>query len=265
MKYFVTPQNHGLGWIPDVPDQRDYIFKPLRVVAPTELSKQVDLRDHLPPVYDQGNLGSCTGQALAAAFDFGRKKQGEPFMSPSRLFIYWNERDSIGTVDSDSGAMLRDGIKVLAKLGTPREAVWPHDISQFTVKPDERAYIEAEKNQALVYQRIMRPPEDRTHDMLLCLGDGFPFVTGFTLYQSFESDEVRRTGIVPMPAMDESMLGGHAVVVVGYDLDKQHFICRNSWGEAWGDKGDFYLPFAYLAHGGLSSDQWTIRTVEVHI
>jgi C1A family cysteine protease len=99
--------------------------------------------------------------------------------------------------------------------------------------------------------------------MLLCLSLGYPFVTGFTVYESFESAEVARTGIAPLPDPDERVLGGHAILVIGYDLDKKLFICRNSWGTDWGDKGIFYLPFEYLADTDLSSDQWTLRTVEV--
>lgn len=265
MQYFMTPKQHGLGWLPDVPDQRDFVFEAPRVLPPTKLPPRVDLRAGMPHVYDQGMLGSCTAQALAAAFDFNRKKQGQSFMDPSRLFIYWNERDLEGTVDSDAGAMIRDGVKVLVKLGTPREKLWPYDISKFTLKPPQPAYEEAERNQALVYQRILRPSNDKSQDMLLCLNMGYPFVTGFSVYESFESEEVARTGIVPMPGLNERVLGGHAVVVVGYDLPKKQFICRNSWGEQWGDNGDFYMPFAYLEDWNLSSDQWTLRTVELDV
>src|SRR6187431_2729963 len=123
MKYFMTPQQHGLGWLPDVPDQRDYTYRP-RIMAPEKVPQVIDLRDQFPAIYNQGRLGSCTAQALAAAFDFNRQLQGVSFMNPSRLFIYWNERELEGTVDSDAGAMLRDGIKVLVKHGTPRESTW---------------------------------------------------------------------------------------------------------------------------------------------
>lgn len=264
MQYFMTPQQHGLGWLPDTPDQRDLTYKP-QLVPPQEIPQVVDLRSQFPPVYNQGRLGSCTAQALAATFDFNRQLQGVPFMSPSRLFIYWNERDMEGTVDSDAGAMLRDGIKVLIKLGTPRETTWPYIIEKFTVKPPPLAYEEAEKSQALTYQRIMRPQDDGLSHMLMCLNEGFPFVTGFTLYESFEAEAVIKTGIIPMPGMDERALGGHAVVVVGYNIDKEWFICRNSWGEEWGDKGYCYMPFAYLESPDLASDQWTIRSVETEL
>lgn len=262
MKYFMTPKKHGLGWVPDIPDKRDYIFRP-KVIKPEKLPKQIDLRAECPPVYDQGQLGSCTANALGAAFDFDRKKEGHDFMTPSRLFIYWNERDIEGTVDSDAGANIRDGVKVLLRIGTCRELEWPYDISKFTQEPPEQTFIDAEKNQALTYQRIMRPSNDPAHDMLMCLANGYPFVTGFTVYESFEEDEVARTGIAPLPGPNERALGGHAVLVVGYDISKQWFVCRNSWGETWGDEGYFYLPFTYLEDPLLASDQWLIRTVEV--
>src|SRR5215212_2475258 len=122
MKYFTTPNNHGLGWLHDKPDERDYIFRP-RVVAPAKLPPKVDLRTQFPAIYDQGHLGSCTANALAAAFDFDRHKQGKNYMSPSRLFIYWNERSLEGHVDSDAGAYIRDGVKVLVKQGASPETL----------------------------------------------------------------------------------------------------------------------------------------------
>ena len=262
MQYLMTPNKHGLGWVPDEPDERDYVFRP-KVVAPVKLPKRVDLRSSCPPIYDQGQLGSCTANALAAAFDFDRKKEGRNFMTPSRLFIYWNERDMEGTVDSDAGAQIRDGVKVLLKDGTPPEKEWPYNIAKFTVKPSKKAFTDAEKNQALTYQRILRPENDPTHDMLACLAGGYPFVSGIIVHQSFESPNATKTGVIPLPGRSDPALGGHAIVVVGYDTAKQQFICRNSWGTSWGDSGYFYLPFAYLENASLSSDQWLIRTVEV--
>jgi C1A family cysteine protease len=263
MQYKLTPKNHGLGWVPDVPDRRDRIFEPAPALKAALIPDKVDLRKLCPPIYDQGALGSCTANALSAAFDFDRKKQGKGFMSPSRLFIYWNERDMEGTVDSDAGAEIRDGVKVLVKLGTPPEKEWPYDIPKFTVKPSTTAYTDAEKNQALTYQRIMRPDKDPTYDMLACLTSGYPFVSGIAVYESFESDAANKTGNIPMPKPDEQMLGGHAIVIVGFERKKKRFIARNSWGDSWGDRGYFYMPFEYLVDRGLASDIWVIKTVEV--
>jgi C1A family cysteine protease len=263
MKYNMTPKKHGLGWIPDLPDHRDIIFKAAVAVKPPKIPPKVDYRSGCPPVYDQGQLGSCTANALGAAFDFDRKKQGQDFMTPSRLFIYWNERDMEGTVDSDSGAYIRDGIKVLRKLGTPHEKTWPYLISKFTNKPPKPSYVEAEKNQSLAYQRILTPATNPVNDMLSCLASGYPFVSGIAVYESFESAKANSTGVIPMPSKTESLLGGHAILIVGYDQKKQQFIFRNSWGTSWGDKGYGYIPFAYLTNSGLASDMWVIKTVEV--
>lgn len=265
MQYLMTPGKHGLGWLPDLPDQRDKIFHPVpEALKLTKLARvtHVDLRDTCPPIYNQGQLGSCTAQALAAAFDFDRRKQGGAFMDPSRLFIYWNERQLEGTVDYDAGARLRDGVKTLRNDGAAKESRWPYVIAKFRDKPTATCYEEADKNQALEYRRILTPHDDPACDMLSCLNEGFPFVTGIAVYESFETDETARTGVIPMPAMSERLLGGHAVLVVGYDLGKKWFIARNSWGTAWGDNGYCYLPLEYLTRKGLADDMWVIRTVE---
>ncbi|MGF7229249.1 MAG: C1 family peptidase [Candidatus Saccharibacteria bacterium] len=263
MSLSITPQHHGLGWVPDLPDQRDKIYEPLKKLGLAPLPEHVDLRTECPAVYDQGQLGSCTANALAAAFDFDRHKQGKPFMTPSRLFIYWNERSLEGTTNSDAGANIRDGVKVLRKIGTPPETDWPYVISTFTEKPSAKSFTDASANQALTYQRIQRPTGDATRDMQTCLAEGYPFVSGISVYQSFESPTTNKTGIIPMPGKGETLLGGHAILVIGYDSTKQWFVCRNSWGTVWGDKGYFYLPFAYLSSRNLSSDMWVIKTVEI--
>jgi C1A family cysteine protease len=263
MRYNMTPQKHGLGWIPDLPDHRDYIFAAIKVRKITKVPNQIDLRSKCPPVYDQGQLGSCTANALGAAFDFDRKKEGHNFMTPSRLFIYWNERDMEDTVDYDAGARIRDGVKVLKSLGTPPEKEWPYIISKFIQRPSQQAFDDALKNQALVYQRILTPHNDPASDMLTCLASGYPFISGISVYESFEGSRASSTGLIPMPSKNESLLGGHAILIVGYDQEEQTFIFRNSWGRNWGDKGYGYIPFSYLTNKGLASDMWMIRTVEV--
>lgn len=265
-QFYMTPQKHGLGWLPDLPDQRDKIFRPRsETLRLTELAvtKRVDLRPETPPIYNQGDLGSCTANALAAAFDFDRRKQGQPFMTPSRLFIYWNERYMEGTVDTDSGARLRDGIKSLHVLGAAPESDCPYIIANFRKKPSAKSYADAEQSQALQYRRIITPHDNPAHDMLACLNEGYPFVVGISIYESFESAKAAEKGIIPMPKPHERLLGGHAVLIVGYDLGRKRFIARNSWGTEWGDKGHFYLPFGYLTAKGLADDMWVINTVEV--
>jgi len=222
------------------------------------LPSSADLRPHCPPVYDQGQLGSCTANAIAGALQFDEIKEHKNGLStPSRLFIYYNERVIEGTVTSDSGAQLRDGVKTVAKQGICPEKVWPYDISKFAVKPPTLAYKDAAKDKATNYLRLSQA----ANQLKGCLASGYPFVFGFTVYESFESADVSKTGIVPMPSPNEAVLGGHAVCAVGYDDAQQRFIVRNSWGTGWGMNGYCTMPYTYLLDPNLASDFWTVRTV----
>ncbi|MEP7310041.1 MAG: C1 family peptidase [Acidobacteriota bacterium] len=245
------------GWTPDLPDQRDRMYSaPLRRLG--ALPPSVDLRNVCPPVVDQGELGSCTANAIAGALQFNQMKEKlADIFPPSRLFIYYNERVIEHTVNEDSGAMIRDGIKSVAKDGAPHETLWPYDISKFRDKPSAAAYKDAAKHRAILYQRL-----NQTLDQLKgCLASGFPFVFGFSVYESFETQAVAKTGKVPMPKAKEKQLGGHAVLAVGYDDASKRFIVRNSWGTGWGLQGYFTIPYAYLTDGNLADDFWTIKQV----
>lgn len=246
------------GWTPDIPDARDFLYSAPEAVL-TKLPKKVDLRGpKMPKVYDQGELGSCTANAIGAAFEFSQIKQGEKDFMPSRLFIYYNERAMEGTIDTDAGAMIRDGMKSVSKLGVCTEDTWPYDIPKFTQKPPGKAYTEAKKHQALVYRRVL----GQLHQMQGCLAQGYPFVFGFSVYESFMSPEVAKTGEVPLPPRGEQLIGGHAVLAVGYDDAIQSFIVRNSWGPKWGLKGYCLMPYGYLADSQLARDFWAVYTVE---
>ena len=248
---------HSYGWVPDIPDQRDFMYAaPLENMA--ALPASVDLRPNCPKeVYDQGQLGSCTANALAGALEFDQIKQGMKTFTPSRLFIYYNERVAEHTVGTDSGAQLRDGIKSVGTTGACPESDWAYDITKFMEKPPAPAYKDAPLGKALQYQRVPQV----LNQMKGCLASGYPFVFGFTVYESFESDQVAKTGVVPMPAANEKVLGGHAVMVVGYDDSSQRFVVRNSWGPGWGMGGYFTIPYAYLTDANLSDDFWTVRMV----
>jgi C1A family cysteine protease len=240
-----TQKTHGLGWLPDLPDSRDLMYS-APMLTTRSIPTSVDLRKKCPPVYDQGHLGSCTANALSAAFQFDLKKQKKPDFMPSRLFIYYNERVLIHTENSDSGAYIRDGIKSMDKQGVCMEKSWPYDIDKFTEKPPAKCYKDALKNQIQSYHRLTNV----LNQLQACLAEGYPFVFGFTVFQSFMTAEVARTGKMPMPKPSEKVLGGHAVMAVGYDDIKRAFIVRNSWGKAWGDAGYFYMPYAYITDSG---------------
>jgi C1A family cysteine protease len=241
------------GWIPDLPDHRDHLFAS-RPKPKLALPRAVDLRSICSPIENQGQLGSCTANALAGALEFLQRKDGVSFQDVSRLFIYFNERTLENTITTDSGAMLRDGIKTLADFGVCSEVLWPYTISRFASKPTPSCYKAAKTHQITSYTRL-----ETTDDMRTCLAAGFPFVFGFTVYESFESTQVARTGIAPLPKLGESTLGGHAVMAVGYDDARKRFLCRNSWGTQWGLEGYFWIPYAYLGDRRLSDDFWTIR------
>ncbi len=245
------------GWIPDLPDHRDLLF-----AAPSPIQKdfppKADLTAQCPPVYDQGDLGSCTANAIAGAIEFDLLKQKLTDFTPSRLFIYYNERVIESTVASDSGAQIRDGIKSIASLGVCSESEWPYDIAKFAEKPGDGCFSDAAKHKVVLYQRLIQD----LNTMKGCIASGYPFVFGFTVYAEFENAQVAASGVVPMPKARERALGGHAVMAVGYDDDTEQFIVRNSWGSSWALKGYFKMPYAYLLNHRLASDFWTIRTVQ---
>ena len=252
------PSRHGgYGWVRDLPDARDFLYSAPLVRFPKGLPPAVDLRPNCPPIYDQGQLGSCTGNGIAGAVEFDQRKQGSKEFTPSRLFIYYNERVMEHTVNQDSGAQVRDGIKSVATLGAPPETDWPYDISKFTEQPPAAAYSDAKQDLVSTYSRVAQS----LLQFQGCLAEGYPFVFGFTVYESFESQEVADTGIMPMPSAGEQIVGGHCVVAVGYDNSKRMFIIRNSWGTGWGLKGYFMMPYEYLLDSHLASDFWTIRAV----
>jgi C1A family cysteine protease len=246
------------GWVPDLPDHRDRVFQaPLARIGP--LPRNVDLRGQCPPVWNQGAIGSCTAHAIAAALEFDQMKEGLPdAFVPSRLFIYYNERVMEGTVGEDAGAMIRDGVKSVSRQGAPHERLWPYDVKQFRTKPPKPVYADARKHAAVLYQRVTQDIQQ----LRGCLAAGYPIVFGFSVYTSFESDAVAKSGRVPMPNPNEKMVGGHAVLAVGYDHAKKRFIVRNSWGTSWGLAGYFTMPYDYLLDNNLSDDLWTIKLVQ---
>ncbi|MDE3067066.1 MAG: C1 family peptidase [Verrucomicrobiota bacterium] len=250
-------QTSRYGWLPDLPDHRDVLY-----AAPAETlaapPARMDLRPQCPPVYDQGRLGSCTANAIAGAIEFDRLKQKLADFTPSRLFIYYNERAIEHTVDSDSGAQIRDGVKSVARQGDCPETEWPYDPAKFKTRPSRRCYADALKYRVVSYQRVAR----MLSQLKGCLASGCPFVFGFTVYESFESAQVARTGHASLPHSGEAAVGGHAVVAVGYDDARQWFLVRNSWGAAWGLKGYFTLPYPYVTDENLAGDFWTIRIVQ---
>ena len=250
------------GWKPDRLDWRDQKLTPHpELVRRVALPPAHDLRGQfMPPVYDQLNIGSCVCNSSAAAVDFERKAQGESFLFPSRLWLYWVVRATEDTPpDQDSGCEIRDAIKVLAASGVPPESDWPYIESKFSVQPSAKAFVDAGAHKTLKYSRVTQQEYFLKHCMAIL---GRPVVFGISCFSALESDEVAKTGDLPMPTPGEPPLGGHAIVLVGYDDSSKRFMFRNSWGVSWGNQGYGMIPYSYVTNPDLASDFWTILAEE---
>jgi len=242
----------------DRPDSRDFKihFKDI----PSE--SEVDLSKYVRGVYNQFPLGSCTANAVCAAYRIDLNRQGLPDFDPSRLFLYYNTREIEKTVDEDSGASLRDTVKALKSQGVCREKCWPYENVQlkFKIKPSRQCYQEAKGNIVKKYESIQNYSD--VHQLRACLKNGYPFVFTFKFFPSF--DKIDLSGVMKMPT--EKELQGepelHAVVAVGYDDSKKTIKVLNSWGHHWGYDGYFYMPYGYITNCQWCYDFWKIEFVQ---
>jgi len=261
----------GLGWVRDLPDPRDLVFS-APMAALQALPDSVDLTTSIKfDIYDQGRIGSCTANALAGAVQYDRlKNQQSPGFVPSRLFIYYNERVIEGDPALDGGAQLRDGIKTLHRKGVCPETEWTYDDtpaategrpfpvgSKPATHPPQSCYNDAVNYVITSYHRVMQT----LSQFQGCLASGFPFVLGFSVFASwYEQDP--KPAIISLPTGNDTMVGGHAVLCVGYDNAKHLLKIRNSWGAGAGDNGYFYMPYSYLTNSQLASDFWVINATK---
>jgi len=287
---------YGMGWLPDYPDFRDYtadhkevrptlgllgqklsvrdMLKKVGVVDPDKArlpsSGVVDLRTWCSPIEDQGELGSCTAQAGVGLVEyFERRGQGR-YMDASRLFLYKVTRNFM-FLTGDTGATIRATMGALVLFGVPPEAYWPYTIPDFDKEPSAFCYAFAQGYQAITYYRLDPPGTSKT-DLLkrikTNLAAGLPSMFGFTVYSSIT--QAADDGKIPYPAIGESVVGGHAVVAVGYDdsmkIKSTHplapettgaLLIRNSWSQDWGEKGYGWLPYDYVTKG-LAVDWWSL-------
>jgi C1A family cysteine protease len=243
------------GFRKSPPDDRDKLAEP-----PDTILREVDLRrGPMPPVYDQGQLGSCTANAVAAALQFDLSLDLSGLDPPrrarrrSRLDIYYGERALEGELgQGDTGAYGRDGFRFAQNTGVLLEERWAYDISTYEGPPPTgyKRYKLA-KPYALVPQGV--------DQIKAVLSNNQTVAFGFTVYESFESGTVDSTGIIPMPRAGEAELGGHEMLLVGYlNAYPDHFLARNSWGSGWGLGGYCLMPFAYITDTSLTSDLRTI-------
>jgi C1A family cysteine protease len=254
------PTRNLNGWKRQQPDQRDLRYRSVRSPL-VSLPEKVDLRTpitNMPPAepnLDQGDLGSCGPHTAALLLAYDQLQRGVPnAVLPSRLFIYYTTRQIMGTVDYDSGVDNRSMLKALAKYGWCSEGLAPYQISNFKKKPAQNVYDAAAKLTISQYLAV----EQTLEAMKTCLAEGHPIICGFTVYESFMGTVVEKTGKVSLPKKNEKVVGGHDILLVGYDESNGRFMFENSWGEGWGSGGDGTIPFSYVLNPDLAGDFWTI-------
>jgi C1A family cysteine protease len=219
-------------------DSRDLFYnKP----ASNLLQSTVDLREWCSTIEDQLNLGSCVGQAVVGAFELMVNKfYPGRFQDLSRLFVYYNARLLDDLIDFDSGVTLKSGVKALHQYGVCAEEIWPYLTNKFNVMPSYHSYLDAESRCIDRYSRV-----ETINDTIQIINDGYPVITGIEVFGDFDNVGITSSPILSMPFSNTESTGSHAVVIVGYDNDQEYFICRNSFGKDWGDKGYFYMPYTY--------------------
>lgn len=239
-----------------------FIDRRLEVLAATELSAAavatveptksvVDYSAEIKRVRDNGNEGSVVGQALATALEFQIAKATHQDHPLSARYIYYAARQASGRTDMDSGAVIADAIRALSKDGAVEESVWPYVPGQFAAKPP--AAVENAKR----FRITNAKPVKGLDALKRALIHNGPVVAGITVYQSALAAETAKTGVIPMPAPKEQVVGGHAVVIVGYDDDRKRVKFVNSWGSGWGEHGFGYLPYEYIEK--YMDDAWTFK------
>jgi C1A family cysteine protease len=270
----------GLGWLRDLPDFRDYTSESAPVASQLEaigvaqpkaltLASRVDLRQYCSPIENQGALGSCTANATVGLVEYFERRAHGKFIDASRLFLYKVTRDLLHWT-GDTGAYLRSTMGALALFGVPPEEYCPYDVTAFDNEPSAMCFAFASNFRAIAYYRL--DPAGTTPSALLDrikanLSAGLPSVFGFTVYSSIS--QAAATGRIPYPTTGDKVIGGHAMLMVGYDDNititnannasstKGAFIVRNSWGPSWGDHGYGMLPYSYVTNR-LAVDFWSL-------
>lgn len=264
------PSHTNFGWIRDPTSEEEKKKNPLRysfraTTFHPQLSKISSFNlfsdsTSSPPVYDQGQIGSCTANATLTAYQQTTHKQGEPAVNLSRLLLYYNSRLREDTVNEDAGAMIPDVINVLQEVGVCDEHFWPYDTNNYTLLPSCEANTESSKHMAT----DCFPVNQDVNEIKQTLLQGNAVVYGMLVFPSMMSHATAASGIVRLPLHGEQPVGGHCVAICGWDesVNGGSFLVRNSWGSDWGKHGNFYIPYRYVLDNNLASDFWVIRSVK---
>jgi len=237
-----------------------------------KLPVEVDLSPMFPPVFDQGNLGSCTANAILASFQYEAKKEKcQDTENLSRLYEYYKARETMipPNVKEDTGTSLAMSVYCLYEYGVCDEKYWPYDVTMFNQEPPKEAVENAKYHKCVEFKKVTQ-----THEQMRAgLAHGYSFVLGISVYSSMMTPTVGETGVVPMPVISDTvidgkkvkadtLMGGHAVCCVGYNDQTKQYKIRNSWSDKWGDKGYFYLPYEFVENNEYTYDMWSIRMVK---
>lgn len=287
-----TFENRGLGWLPDYPEFRDHTVKETDVSARRqlagddqpikemldelnipeggELPPSTDLREYCSAVENQETIGSCTAHAGVGIVEYFERRAFGRYLDASRLFLYKVTRNLMQRT-GDTGSFLRTTMQAMVLFGTPPEDHYPYRIEDFDEEPPAFCYAFAQNYQALDYYRLDPPgvsPQDLLSTIKGHLAAGLPSMFGFTVYRSIDQAD-QSDGKIPFPVPRERIVGGHAVVAVGYDdavmvknIDggpetEGALLIRNSWGQEWGDEGYGWLPYRYVEER-LATDWWSL-------
>lgn len=283
----------GTGWLPSVPDMRDYTDEHPDIVEMVEklgitktkklkgpLPTTMDLRPWCSEISDQGQLGSCTAHAGVGIVEYYENRAFGKHIDGSRLFVYKTTRELLGMA-GDTGADLRTTMAALVLFGVPLEKYWPYttqlhpttaNLRTFDTEPTTFVYEIADNFQGTYYfchdpwaQRV--PSPDVLNSVKAFLAAGKPAMFGFYVFPSFSESNVK--GGIPYPAKTERAVAGHAVVAIGYNdtlkikntiTNKETtgaLLIRNSWGKLWGDQGYGWLPYDYVT-SQFAWDFWTL-------
>jgi len=283
-----TQEKLGTGWLPPMPDLRDYseehpdiaaMLKPLGIAGKKKvtLKASASLRQYCSKVENQGNLGSCTAHAAMGIVEYFQKRAYNKYIDGSRLFVYKTTRNLMGVV-GDTGAWLRNAMGALALCGVPPEKYWPYtdQAPDFDEEPPSFVYAVADNYEAVKYfchdpQGANKSPAAVLESIKKYLTAGIPSMFGFYGFDSFEQTDVK--GGIPYPCPGEEAQWGHAIVAIGYDDNMKiknlrcnqettgALLIRNSWGTGWGDKGYGWLPYDYLLNR-LALDFWSLLSME---
>jgi len=240
------------GFNRDKKDSRDKLFSISQKYVIDPLPRQVDLRNFYPPCLDQKSLGTCVLYSGVKAMQYLQMREWKTeTVNLSVLFAYYNTRKDSGYLGSDSGASIRDALKSLANYGTCLDSLWPYQVEKFNDEPPLQAYEEAQKHKISRYERLVG-----IEDMLQCLAEGYPFLFGVDLFESFGSQENSKSGFMPIPKWGEKKLGGHCMKMVAYDLDNRIFTYSNHYGSDYGKNGFGTTSFDYIEK--YCKDAWVI-------